>query len=121
MPDTGPELRRQAAPDGPTITGFAGKQIKIDGNPRPGGVILTPAAAHDWDGVDLAAAAALDPPPEFILVGTGATLVRPKGSLVSAYEARGIGIEAMDSRAAARAWTLLRAEGRWISAAILPL
>lgn len=121
MPEAGPELRRQAAPDGPTITGFSGRQIKIDGNPRPGGVVLTPKAARDWDGVDLAVAAALDPAPEFILLGTGAALVRPAPAVVRDYEARGIGIEAMDSRAAARAWTLLRAEGRWISAAILPL
>jgi uncharacterized protein len=27
----------------------------------------------------------------------------------------------MDSRAAARAWAVLRAEGRWIVAALLPL
>jgi uncharacterized protein len=36
-------------------------------------------------------------------------------------EARGLGVEAMDSRAAARAWGVLRAEGRWIVAALLPL
>ena len=31
---------------------------------------------------------------------------------------RGIGVEAMDSRAAARTWGLLRGEGRWIAAAL---
>jgi uncharacterized protein len=105
-------------PDGPLITGFAGKLIKVDGNPRPGGVILTPETALDWDGDDFAVAANLSPLPEFILLGTGETLVRPNPTLVAAYEARGIGIEAMDTRAAARAWSLLRGEGRWISAAL---
>lgn len=105
-------------PTGPLITGFAGRLIKIDGNPRPGGVILTPETALDWDGIDLAIAANLDPLPEFILLGTGDTLVRPDPALVATYEARGIGIEAMDTRAAARAWSLLRGEGRWISAAL---
>ena len=108
-------------PGGPLVTGFAGTAIKIDGNPRPGGVILTPDAAFDWDGADIAAAAMLDPPPEFILLGTGPALVRPDPALVAAYEARGIGIEAMDTRAAARTWSLLRSEGRWISAALRPL
>lgn len=108
-------------PGGPLITGFAGKLIKIDGNPRPGGVILTPETALDWDGDDLEAATTLNPPPEFILLGTGATLLRPAPALVAAYEARGIGIEAMDTRAAARVWSLLRGEGRWISAALRPL
>ena len=38
-----------------------------------------------------------------------------------AVEAQGVGIEAMDSRAAARAWAVLRGEGRWIAAALYPL
>jgi uncharacterized protein len=105
---------------GPAITGFSGTALVIDGLPRSGGVILTPEAVLDWDGVDLASAIT-DPPPEFILLGTGATLVRPDPALIAAYDAQGIGIEAMDTRAAARAWTLLRSEGRWISAALQPL
>ncbi len=116
-----PDMRREAVASGPAITGFSGTAIKVDGVARAGGVILTPEAAFDWDGVNLECAAALDPLPEFILFGTGAALVRPDPAIVVAYETRGIGIEAMDSRAAARAWTLLRAEGRWISAALRPL
>ena len=41
--------------------------------------------------------------------------------LLAQLEARGIGVEAMDSRAAARAWGVLRAEERWIVGALLPL
>ena len=59
--------------------------------------------------------------PEFILIGTGATLVRPPAALVRALEAQGIGVEPMDSRAAARAWGVLRAERRTIAAALYPL
>lgn len=105
---------------GPVVTGFSGKAIKIDGIARSGGVVLTPEAVFDWDGGDLVLAVT-DPLPEFILLGTGARLDRPSPALVTAYEARGIGIEVMDTRAAARAWSLLRSEGRWISAALRPL
>lgn len=115
-----PTLERDDRAPGPAITGFAGPLIKVDGIARPGGVILTPDAAFDWDGSDFDQAIC-DPQPEFILLGTGATLVRPSPAIVAAYEARGIGIEAMDTRAAARAWGVLRAEGRWISAALRPL
>jgi len=59
--------------------------------------------------------------PEFILIGTGAVMARPPRALVDALEAEGIGVEAMDSRAAARAWGILRGEDRWIAAALLPL
>ena len=115
-----PTLERNDRADGPAITGFAGRLIKVDGVARPGGVILTPAAAFDWDGGDFDGAVT-DPLPEFILLGTGATLERPTPTIIHAYEALGIGIEAMDTRAAARAWGVLRAEGRWISAALRPL
>jgi uncharacterized protein len=115
-----PTLERNDRASGPAVTGFAGALIKVDGNARAGGVILTPEAVFDWDGGDFEAAVT-DPRPEFILVGTGATLERPAPELIAAYEARGIGIEAMDTRAAARAWGVLRAEGRWISAALRPL
>jgi uncharacterized protein len=104
-------------PTGPVITGFAGTALVIDGVPRSGGVILNPETVLDWDGGNFDAAI-IAPPPEFILLGTGATLMRPDPALVAAYDAQGIGIEAMDTRAAARAWTLLRSEGRWISAAL---
>jgi uncharacterized protein len=63
----------------------------------------------------------LAPRPEFLLLGTGKTLVRPPRALAEALGARGIGIEAMDSRAAARAWGVLRAELRWIAGALYPL
>jgi uncharacterized protein len=111
---------------GPLITGFSGTAIKIDGVARTGGVILTPLAAYDWDGIDwdgseVTMALAIDPLPEFIIIGTGAAMIPPDRSLVMAYDARGIGIEAMDSRAAARVWSLLRAEGRWICAVLRPL
>ena len=58
--------------------------------------------------------------PEFLLLGTGPTHAFAPRAFVAALEARGIGVEAMDSRAAARAWGLLRGEGRWIAAALMP-
>jgi len=70
---------------------------------------------------DFAPLFALEPQAEFLLLGTGATLVRPPRALVDALGARGIGIDPMDSRAAARAWGVLRAELRWIAAALYPL
>jgi uncharacterized protein len=56
-----------------------------------------------------------------VLLGTGPTMAFPPRALVRALDERGIGIEAMDSRAGARTWGVLRAEGRWIAAALMPL
>lgn len=96
----------------------------------PGGLLLSPVRALSWDdapevsALTLAALGdllALDPRPEFLLLGTGGGLRQPPRAFVRDVEALGMGVEAMDSRAAARAWGVLRAEERWIVAALLPL
>lgn len=96
----------------------------------PDGLLLSPARAMAWvdapgvDGLTIESLGDLfdiDPRPEFLLLGTGAGLRQPPRPFVRAVEALGIGVEAMDSRAAARAWGVLRAEERQIVAALLPL
>jgi len=125
----GPELTREPRAPGPLVTGFRDNGFKVGETVYPGGLWLTPEAASGWeapaldqlDAASLAPLLASRPEPEFLLLGTGRTMRRPPASLVSALEAQGIGVEAMDSRAAARAWGVLRGEGRWIVAALMPL
>jgi uncharacterized protein len=126
---SGIEIHRDPEGLGPIVTGFSGRGFRVRDAVFPGGLLLTPLAAMAWEpgGVDMLSAAsiasllALDPPPEFILLGTGAGLSQPSRPFVRALEAEGIGVEVMDSRAAARAWGVLRAEERWIGAALMPL
>jgi uncharacterized protein len=124
-----PRLDRDPAAAGPTVTGFSGTGFRVGDHVFPDGLILTPEEARPWDAPALNALEAgalhdlfaVDPAPEFLLLGTGAAMQRPPPAFAAALEARGIGVEAMDSRAAARAWGVLRQEDRWIVAALLPL
>jgi len=116
------------AVEGPAITGFLAGGFRVGDRVVTGGLKLTPTTAQDWHAPAFAALAVADltdlvtsPPPEFILLGTGATTRRPHPALVRALEDAGVGVEVMDSRAAARAWGVLRSEGRAIAAALLPL
>jgi uncharacterized protein len=119
---------RDAAASGPVVQSISSRGFTVDGGIYPG-LLLTPERADAWDppaltelGIaDLDAMLKLQPPPEFLLLGTGSALSFPPRSLSRDLDARGIGIEAMDSRAAARTWGVLRAEGRWIAAALMPL
>lgn len=119
---------RETRGPGPIVTGFAEGGFKVDETIHRA-LLITPEAASGWAppplaalGVeDLAAILAIEPPPEFVLLGTGPDLVRPAPAFVAALEARGIGVEAMSSRAAARAWGVLRGEGRVIVGAFYPL
>lgn len=123
-----PRFDRDAPPAGPLVRGFSGGGFVVEGETYPA-LLMTPERAEAWtppplDGLGpehLAPLLALDPLPEFLILGTGAATVFPSRALIAALDAKGVGIEAMDSRAAARTWGLLRAEERWIVAALMPL
>jgi uncharacterized protein len=120
-------MERDRATTGPTLRGFAPGGFRIDE-----AVVASALLAPDWSlpwspppldalGVEALAPVLEVPALEFVLLGTGPRLVRPPAALVGVLDARGIGLEAMDSRAAARAWGVLRGEGRTIAAALYPL
>ena len=122
-------LQRETPASGPLLTGFAGQGFRVDDEIYEGGLWLTPEWARGWEAPAwdslnpdaLEPLLTIEPLPEFLLLGTGVQLRRPPPPFVAAVEARNIGVEAMDSRAAARSWGLLRNEGRWIAAALMPL
>ncbi len=119
-------MERERPAGGPIVRGFTAGGFRVGETVYPA-LMMTVEAATGWTPPALDAltvddlAPILTPVPEFILIGTGATLSRPPAALVKALDDRGIGIEAMNSRAAARAWGVLRSEGRGIAAALLPL
>lgn len=123
-----PRFDRDPKARGPIVRGFADGAFAVDGH-RYRALLLTPESAEEWQEPPLAelgtkqleAILGLDPQPEFLLLGTGAAFAFAPKALRDALEARGIGIEAMDSKAAARAWGVLRSEERWIVAALMPL
>ena len=120
------KIDRDPTVAGPLIKGFSAGRFRVDDLVHDGAMMLTPERAVDWspplvDALaidDVALLLELSPLPEFLLLGTGSTLCRPPPAFVAALDARGVGVEPMDSRAASRAWGLLRGEGRWIAAAL---
>jgi uncharacterized protein len=114
--------------DGPMISAIGHGGFRVDDGYYTA-LLITPSRADGWTpppfealgADDVASVLALSPKPEFLLLGTGSQLRQPAAAFRRAVEAQGVGIEAMDSRAAARAWAVLRGEGRWIAAALYPL
>ena len=123
-----PRFERTPPARGPVVRGVADGRFTVDGE-RHAALLLTPLQAQGWDAPDLAdlradhvaSLLALEPAPEFLILGTGTAMAFPPRAFVAELEAKGIGVEAMDSRAAARTWGILRAEERWIVAALLPI
>ncbi|HEX8307703.1 MAG TPA: Mth938-like domain-containing protein [Allosphingosinicella sp.] len=121
-------FERDPAAEGPVVTGFSGGGFVVDEGVYRA-LLLTPVRADEWAAPelpdltlsDLQPLLGLSPAPEFLILGTGPRLTHPPRALREALEARQIGLEVMDSRAAARTWGLLRGEERWIAAALMPL
>ena len=119
----------QQAPSGPApvIQGYATGGFRVSGQQYAGGVLVTPTRAVEWPvaGLDDLTAASFDAlgdePVEVLLLGTGATLRRPAPELLAALHQRGLTVELMDSKAAARTYGVLANEGRLVAAALLPL
>ena len=61
----------------------------------------------------------LDTPPEILIIGTGRTTAFPDNAIMQQLRDQHIGLTCMDSRSAARTYTILLAEGRNVSAAML--
>ena len=57
--------------------------------------------------------------PALVLLGTGTRLRFPSAAVMATLLTRGIGIEVMDSAAAARTFNVLATEGRRVVAAFL--
>jgi uncharacterized protein len=123
-----PRWEQDSGASGPVVQAFTARGFLVDGNEYRS-LLLTPERAEEWappaladlGATDFALVLALDPVPEFLILGTGAGIGFPPRALIQALEERGIGVEAMDSRAAARTWGMLRGEDRWIAAALMPL
>lgn len=112
-----------------SIRGFSGHGFRVGDTVHAAGLLIWPEAATPWFppsfdalGVeDFTVLDAIQPEIELLLLGSGATLRRPSRPLIEALNARGISVEPMDSRAAARTYNLLAGEARRVAAALYPL
>ena len=92
-----------------------------------GSILILPSGIYGWgyssfEEVDLAAFETLfneEAPPEFLIFGTGDRQKFPSPELRAAFEAAGIGLEVMDTGAAARTYNVLIAEERQVAAALI--
>jgi len=123
------ELRKDVEFTGPVITGFTTSGFKCGDQRFDQGLLISPEQAISWTGsaldklnlAEILSSLNLTPKPEFLLLGSGSSMLQPPSAFRRDVEAAGMGLEVMDSRAAARTWGVLRAEERWIIGAFLPL
>lgn len=107
------------------VQGYAPGGFRVAGMVHAGGILIAPEAVHPWPVTDLASVTPDDFAPisgvQVLLLGTGPVMRRPPAALLDALVARGLAVDFMDSRAAARTYNVLATEGRQVAAALLPL
>lgn len=108
-----------------TIQRVTTSSITVNGEPYAQSIALTPEEVFaDWEAKPVADLAdtdfetLLETAPEIILLGTGPTNVFPPRELMFAFARRGIGLECMDTAAAARTFNVLATEGRQVAAVL---
>jgi len=108
-----------------TIRAVTASTITVGGDSFSIPIALTPKEIFtDWDArpvADLSEShfeALLEQSPELIILGTGPENIFPPRELVFAFARRGVGLEVMDTAAAARTFNVLASEGRQIAAVL---
>jgi uncharacterized protein len=120
------EFTRENAGEANAIVGCTDTEVRLRARTIAGPVIVTRDAVLDgWQppAIDALAiddfGALLALKPEVVLLGTGARQRLPPAALYAAFAARGIGLEAMDNRAACRTYNLLLGEFRNVAVALI--
>ncbi|KAB2850746.1 MAG: hypothetical protein F9K44_03910 [Hyphomicrobiaceae bacterium] len=120
------ETRRQFYPGRPPIDAYGNGGFRFADMSHRGSLLLLPSGVSGWD----VAKRALEPKDfeavfeegaavELLILGTGASLVRPNAAVREAFRSHGMRLEPMDTGAAARTYNVLLGEGRRVGAALL--
>lgn len=106
--------------DAKPIDGYGPGFFRVGGEVAEAPVCVHPGGTFAWGGYDDAASLiTLAEEIDVLFIGTGAETGHLPPAFREAIEAAGIGVEAMNSPAAARTYNVLVSEGRRVAAALL--
>ena len=116
------------ARDAPSIDAYGQGGFRLSGQRHEGSVLILGDVARPWPVASLAELTIESLAPvlavgrggvEFLLLGVGAANARPPREVREALAAAGLGLEFMDTPAAARLYNVLTSEGRRLAAALI--
>ncbi|WP_091739931.1 Mth938-like domain-containing protein [Phenylobacterium immobile] len=118
------------ARDAPSVDAYGSGGFRLSGARHEGSVLIVQDAVWAWPVTSLAevtpaaiasviSAGASEV--EFLLLGVGARNAQPSRETRDALRAAGIGLEFMDTPAAAKLYNVLTAEGRRLACALIAL
>jgi len=112
----------------PSIDAYGDGGFRLDGIRHEGSLLIVADQARRWEVTSLAQLTPASLAPvleagraevEFLLLGVGARNAQPPRQVREALQRAGIGLEFMDTPAAARLYNVLTSEGRRLAAALI--
>jgi len=104
------------------IEGYGPGFFRVGRHVLRGACLVTPWNAGPWGGLgDWDVPLSLQGKIDVLIVGTGAEIAHLPADFRAAFDGVGIGVEAMNSPAAARTYNVLLGEGRRIAVCLLPV
>ncbi|WP_420555513.1 Mth938-like domain-containing protein [Roseovarius sp.] len=104
------------------IDGYGPGFFRVGGEAIEGAICAGPDGVRAWGGYeDSASLVELAGEIDVLFIGTGAETAHVPGDFRTALEQAGLGVEAMNSPAAARTYNVLISEGRRVAVALLPV
>jgi uncharacterized protein len=112
----------------PSIDAYGERGFRLDGQRHEGSLLIVEDAARNWPVSELAELTPESLAPvleagrgsvEFLLLGMGAKNALPPRPVREALQRAGIGLEFMDTAAAARLYNVLTSEGRRLACALI--
>ncbi|MEM7521196.1 MAG: Mth938-like domain-containing protein [Pseudomonadota bacterium] len=106
--------------DAQPIDGYGPGFFRVGGEVAQAPVCVHPGGTFDWGGYDdTASLLTLKDDIDVLFIGTGADTAHVPAAFRETIEAAGIGVEPMNSPAAARTYNVLVSEGRRVAAALI--
>ena len=104
------------------VEGYGPGFFRIGGRVHNGRLAILPTGVVSWGGYsDTATLMAAKDKLDVLFIGTGAEIAPVPAAFRQAFEAVGLGIEAMASPPACRTYNVLLGEGRRVGLALLPV
>ena len=113
----------------PSIDAYGAGGFRVSGERREGSLLIVADEPMSWSARSMESLSPADLRPildrvrdvEFVLLGTGQVQALPPRPIREALQAAGVGLEFMDTPAAARLYNVLASEGRRVAAALIAI
>jgi uncharacterized protein len=116
--------------EAPAIEAYGGGGFRVGGERIEGSILILDDRARPWSVTSLAELAPSDfdaviaagpAAVEFVLLGLGPAMVPPPKAVRDALREAGLGLEVMDTVAAAKLYNVLASDGRRVAAALIAI